>query len=195
MPHRLLSPADYRRMRWRNGGGHTTEIAAHPPGAKLEAFDWRVSIASIERDGPFSRYPGVDRILVLLSGEGLRLAGGGNSTEVRAVGDPCTFDGDVPLHCTLFRGPVRSFNLMVRRARLRGEVQVVRDEHATVAPARFRVVHVHAGAYECLLPARPPIRVDAGHTLVVEADGAPPTLDINPVAAGSLALIATAGDA
>ena len=41
---------------WRNGGGVTRELLAWPsPG------DWalRISVAEVERDGPFSRYPGV----------------------------------------------------------------------------------------------------------------------------------------
>jgi hypothetical protein len=44
---RVLSPADYRRMPWKNGAGRTTEIAVHPAGAALDAFDWRVSVADV----------------------------------------------------------------------------------------------------------------------------------------------------
>src|SRR6476619_3067787 len=71
---RLLTPNDYRSMPWKNGAGRTTEIAVHPPGAALDAFAWRVSIADVERDGPFSRFPGIDRTIVLLGGSGMRLA-------------------------------------------------------------------------------------------------------------------------
>ena len=74
--HRVLSPADYRRMPWKNGGGHTTEIAAEPPGAGTASFVWRVSVADIAQDGPFSAFPGIDRTLVLLSGRGMRLGDG-----------------------------------------------------------------------------------------------------------------------
>src|SRR5258707_14720415 len=73
--HRVLSPSDYRRMPWKNGGGHTHEIAAHPEGAGMAAFAWRVSIAEIAQDGPFSSFPGVDRTLVLLAGNGGRPGG------------------------------------------------------------------------------------------------------------------------
>ena len=31
-------------------------------------FDWRLSLAQVDRDGPFSRFDNVDRTLVLLSG-------------------------------------------------------------------------------------------------------------------------------
>jgi environmental stress-induced protein Ves len=190
MPHRLLSPADYLCAPWRNGGGRTTEIAAYPPGSSIDRFDWRVSIAEVDRDGPFSTFPGVDRILVLLAGGGLRLSGSGEPIELRALGEPCAFDGGAPLQCTLFRGPVQNFNLMIRRARVRGEVVVVRDEHAVIAPARFLVCHVRDGAYECLLPGHAPINVAAGHTLAVEADDRPAPLHVNPIAAGAFALVA-----
>src|SRR6185369_11614525 len=70
---RLLTPSDYRPMPWKNGGGRTIEIAVHPVGATLDAFQWRVSIADIERDGPFSRFPGIDRTIVLLEGAGMHL--------------------------------------------------------------------------------------------------------------------------
>ena len=56
---RVVSP-------WKNGGGTTTEVAAFPPGAPLENFGWRVSIAQVARSGPFSLFPGIDRTLALL---------------------------------------------------------------------------------------------------------------------------------
>ena len=79
--HRVLTPADYRRMPWKNGGGHTTEIAAEPPGAGMASFAWRVSVADIAHDGPFSAFPGVDRTLVLLAGDGMRLATAGRPVQ------------------------------------------------------------------------------------------------------------------
>ena len=64
-------------MRWKNGGGETAEIAVSPPGAALDAFDWRLSMAKVETDGPFSAFPGIDRTLAILEGEGIRLSVGG----------------------------------------------------------------------------------------------------------------------
>jgi environmental stress-induced protein Ves len=61
-------------MPWKNGGDETTEVAAGPPGASLETFDWRISMAHIAQSGPFSLFPGVDRTLAVLSGVGIRLS-------------------------------------------------------------------------------------------------------------------------
>jgi uncharacterized protein len=53
MNMRVLTPSDYKRMPWKNGGGETTEIAVFPPGASLDAIAWRLSMASVAADGPF----------------------------------------------------------------------------------------------------------------------------------------------
>lgn len=61
--------------RWRNGGGETREIVSFPP--RSEPFSWRASIASIAASGAFSFFPGVDRVITLLNGEGVELASPG----------------------------------------------------------------------------------------------------------------------
>ena len=71
---RIIRPADLVRMPWKNGGGETTEIAVSPEGSGLDRFDWRVSMARIARNGPFSEFAEVDRTLAVLDGAGVRLA-------------------------------------------------------------------------------------------------------------------------
>ena len=187
--HRVLTPADYRSMSWRNGGGRTTEIASFPQGAGLDRFVWRVSIADIDRNGPFSTFPGVDRTLVLLQGAGLTLAGAGEPLEVRAHYEPVDFAGDVAVDCTLHDGPVRDFNLMVRRSQARGELAIVRNSAAAIAPARFLLCHAAVGACECLLAAHVPLTLHDGHTLLVDAEEAKPTVvRVNPLSPDAVAL-------
>ena len=89
--HRVLTPADYRSTSWKDGGGRTTEIVSYPHGAGLDRFIWRASVADVERNGPFSGFPGVDRTLVLLQGAGLILSGVGEPLEVRAHFEPVKF--------------------------------------------------------------------------------------------------------
>src|SRR3546814_11208552 len=69
---RVIAANEYRRERWRNGLGWTREIHAHRPDPGGD-WTWRLSIAEIERDAPFSAFPGVARELVLPHGNGLRL--------------------------------------------------------------------------------------------------------------------------
>jgi len=188
--HRLLTPADYRRMPWRNGGGRTTEIATHPAGAALDAFDWRVSVADIVKDGPFSRFAGIDRTIVPIAGAGMRLDGDGHAVLLAALFEPYAFRGEDAITCTLVDGPVRDFNLMVSRERMRGGVQVVQGEGARVAPARFRLLYTSAGACECLLPGHAPLNVTADHALLVEDEGTAVPLAVNPLTADAVALVA-----
>ncbi len=74
--------------------GTTTEIAVHPEAAGLGDFLWRVSMALVESDGPFSSFPGVDRTLTILSGEGIRLAVAGREAVALMPGSlPFSFAG------------------------------------------------------------------------------------------------------
>lgn len=103
-------------MRWKNGAGWTSEVLRVPDG---ENWDWRVSLAEVEADGPFSVFPGIDRWLVLLSGNGMQLRFEDGST--RSLLPPygaLRFSGDQPIDSTLVEGPSRDFNLMWRRDRL-----------------------------------------------------------------------------
>ena len=72
MSLRVLRPADYKRMPWKNGGGTTTELAVYPSNSAI-AYDWRISIADIESNGPFSTFEGYDRYIALLEGVGMEL--------------------------------------------------------------------------------------------------------------------------
>ncbi|MBN3727219.1 HutD/Ves family protein [Burkholderia sp. Ac-20379] len=113
---------------WKNGGGVTREIAAEPPGASLDAFAWRVSVADVAQPGPFSRFPGIDRTLVLLSGAGMTLAAeGGGRTLLSEPLDRYAFDGELALSAELTDGPTRDFNLMTRRSAVTGRVSVMAD--------------------------------------------------------------------
>ncbi len=120
---------------WKNGGGTTREVACWPPGAAMDAFEWRVSIATIASDGPFSSFAGVDRIITLLEGDGVRLQspadGIDHALDVPLV--PFAFSGDSSVDCTLLGGTSTDFNVMSRRSRLAAEMEVI--EAATKVPS------------------------------------------------------------
>jgi len=111
----LLPAAARADQPWKNGGGVTREIAAWPPGADLAGFEWRISTATVAAAGPFSNFPGVDRILLVLAG-GLALRIDSAPMQVLRSGDPpLAFPGDVPVEAELTDGPVTDLNIMVRR--------------------------------------------------------------------------------
>ena len=114
----LIRAAEARRMPWKNGGGETVELLAHPPDAGLDAFDWRVSMATVASDGPFSTFPGIDRTLAILDGEGLELMiGDAAPVRLTAASDPYGFPADAPCRGRLLAGPVTDLNVMTRRGR------------------------------------------------------------------------------
>lgn len=115
-----LPAFEYRRMRWKNNLGWTREILRAPD---VDDYDWRVSIAEIDHDCAFSAFPGCDRILVLLEGQGMRLDfADGATTTLEPPHDRIAFGGEQPLQCTLTEGPTRDFNLIWKRERARAEV-------------------------------------------------------------------------
>src|SRR5262245_45407985 len=109
--------SSYRRMRWKNDLGWTTELAVFPEGATLESgFDWRLSIAEIESDCDFSQLPGYDRSLMRLEGDGVALSHDrGEEIPLRERGRSTRFAGELATHCRLIGGPGRDFNVMTRR--------------------------------------------------------------------------------
>ena len=113
IPFAGLEPAP-----WKNGGGSTTELSIAPPGASLDKFDWRISLATIAADGPFSQFNGVDRSLALIDGPGVFLD---IDEEGRfALGEDAPlieFAGESHVIATLAGGPSTDFNVMTRRDR------------------------------------------------------------------------------
>jgi len=68
---------------WKNGAGLTREIAVGPVDANFADFDWRISVAEIARDAPFSAFPGIDRCIVLLQGRGMQLRSEDGAIDMR----------------------------------------------------------------------------------------------------------------
>lgn len=122
MSWRVLRPADYKRMPWKNGGGMTMELAVYPSDAN-DAFDWRISIADIETNGPFSSFEGYDRFIALLEGVGMELRfDDAESVRLERRLQFVKFAGERRTEGVLISGKVRDFNVIHRRAALRADV-------------------------------------------------------------------------
>ena len=123
---------DLRRITpqpWKNGAGITREISVGPRGAGAGDFDWRFSLAEVERDAPFSAFPGINRCIVLLRGAGMRLRSDHGELDHRLDQPlaPFNFSGDTPLSATLIDGPSSDFNVMTRRGAWVAEVTTQRS--------------------------------------------------------------------
>lgn len=116
----VIPANEYRRERWRNQAGWTRQILRFPD---TEDWDWRLSIAEIEQDAPFSSYPGIERELVLLRGNGLRLCfDGGQCETLLPPHGRIRFDGERALRGELLDGPTHDFNLMWRPERVQAQL-------------------------------------------------------------------------
>ena len=188
-------PAVNRLVRpWKNGGGSTTEIAACPPAAGLEAFDWRISMASVTVPGRFSRFDGVDRTLAVVEGR-LELAfdGQAGSIELSAASRPHSFPGDIDCFGTPIGNEVVDLNLMVRRGRWTGTIERIASlgtvSIALASPCAI-ILFVDKGSLEWrsdTVSLRPwdAIRIDdaASESIALGSDGAVYVLSLAPATA------------
>lgn len=106
-------------MPWKNGKGETVEIAVFPADASIDDFDWRISMATVAEDGPFSIFPGIDRTLAILDGNGMVLEVEGSAPVLlTTASDPLAFPADVPVTARLQDGSITDLNVMSRRVGL-----------------------------------------------------------------------------
>ncbi|MGO4379193.1 HutD family protein [Pseudoduganella sp. RAF19] len=127
---RLIQYASLHATPWKNGGGSTTEVTVFPPGATFEDFEWRVSIATISQSGPFSVFPGIDRTLTLVDGEGVVLDVGNERRVALSEREPVVaFPGEIQVTATVDGGMTTDFNVMTRREYCNHQLErrVVRD--------------------------------------------------------------------
>jgi environmental stress-induced protein Ves len=174
---------DFRTQPWKNGGGRTTELEVEPQGGK---FLWRLSIADVERSGPFSDFDGYKRTIMLLEGDGMALSFDG--TEPHRIAEPLrpfVFDGGWKTECRLLGGPVRDLNLMVDGSRAWGSLQARTLERPAerVLAARWEVLLALRGAAEAQIDGEA-YRLQAGELLRLD-DAQGRTLAIRPLQPGS----------
>jgi len=192
MSWRTVALADVVPSAWKNGGGVTRELLAWPSPA-----DWvfRLSVAEVQADGPFSCFVGVQRWFAVLSGAGVRLRiGAAAPYEEHALtpaSAPFCFEGALPVDCKLIDGITQDFNLMVRADQARAQMQRVSGSLQTVGkgPCTVAVWSGDVGAelwlgQECThvsaqtlawqdLPAKAVLKVMASNALLMEIDLCP----------------------
>ncbi len=116
LPFKIHSPDSFKTVPWRNGLGSTIELLAETL-KKNELFSWRLSIASVTNDGPFSDFSGYDRTLLLLEGSGITLnKPNGIFKVLNSSLNYANFKGEDLIDATLHDGPIKDFNIMTLRS-------------------------------------------------------------------------------
>lgn len=155
---------------WLNGGGLTRTVASGRSGDTLR---WRVSIADIEQDGPFSVFDGLQRTAVLLRGPGLALRGPRGTWSLERIGATASFNGEEPLHASLGRDAARLWNVMSARGVMRSRVEVTRGGSGRVEPAAVICLFVLEGTLTVALAGREPAVLGPDDGVVIEDADAP----------------------
>ncbi|WP_421187691.1 HutD family protein [Aeromonas sanarellii] len=118
----LIKESDQLKMPWKNRQGTTAQILISPKGASLDKldFDYRLSSAPIKTAGPFSTFPGYQRILLPVSGAGFVLNG-----HPYATFEAAHFSGDDETHCELLKKEVTDLGLIYHPERVSANVRVL----------------------------------------------------------------------
>jgi uncharacterized protein len=186
----LLRGADLVASPWKNGGGVTREIAISGP---LDAFAWRVSVADVAQAGPFSRFEGVARTLVLLEGAGMVLDETGDHARTHSlekVLDIARFDGEAPISARLIDGPTRDFNLMVRRDVARATFEVWREAGLRDVEAETVLLYCALGVANVSVNGGDRVALAIGDTLRIDTKDAVRSVRIEAEGEGALLAIA-----
>ncbi|MCI1255513.1 MAG: HutD family protein [Corynebacterium provencense] len=169
----LRRTADLPEVPWANGRGTTVELIS-PDESSLfysRSFPvdgrWRLSVASLDEPGPYSRLPDKDRVHVPLAGIGLTVDG-----ELHTIPayTPFTFDGGARTELTVLPVPTRAVNLVVDRdspAAGRLDIRVV--DAGTPVPNALAAVALD-GSDDLLVPYVPDVgevRISAADTRLV----------------------------
>lgn len=151
----ILRYADLPSTAWANGQGTTTEVLRSPAADEGQDWQWRISIATVDRPGPFSTFPGIDRTLIC--------AGPGSFT-LDVNGDTVTL---APLARIDFRGEDVVATIEVSASSLDFNVMTRRSE----AEATVTQQHI-LGKPSTVNPSKQPAAQEPPHTtLLVVLDG------------------------
>jgi environmental stress-induced protein Ves len=140
----VVRAADVRPRPWANGGGTTRELAVADDGA------WRISLADVDRDGPFSTFAGRQRLLTLVEGPVLDLQVDGDAHVVEPQ-RPFAFPGDATAVASVPEGPVRVLNVVVDPEVVRPYVTVLELGRSSTFPlGADQAAYVVSGARDGL---------------------------------------------
>ncbi len=176
----LIAYDDLVAMPWKNGGGITRELACYPPNAHFDDFLWRVSIADIKQSGSFSVFPGIDRVIALLHGDGMQLHFvDGVRHPLTIPLQPYRFAGEDTLDACLVDGECQDVNLMLRRGVTSGGMDVLHIAKRLPNDTDFRLLFSARGHWE-VKTASGIIYIIAPHqTLTTTADEG--ALEVQPM--------------
>ena len=185
---KVLRAGDHKRMPWKNGRGETVEIAVFPADASVDDFDWRISMAQVAEDGLFSIFPGIERTLSIVEGDGLELSVDGCEPAVLDTSSlPYRFPADVATYARLTHGTIVDFNVMTRRDNAAHQVERLElplsldgSGHTRFIFCLGTEVRVRGACRDEMLQSQDVMVVEAGEAISMTGEGAVLAVTIVP---------------
>jgi uncharacterized protein len=178
-----LPASGYREQRWKNGGGLVREIAVAFSGEPNAHMLWRVSIAEIDRDGPFSDYRGYDRTIVAIDGDPVELHLDGERVTLPLY-EPIEFSGESRIDCRLHGGSARDLNVMTLRNAYTHDLEIVTSPQRFVLDndetAFVFAIEGAASIDDTTCERGDTLRVDGGRTISVATHGRLAAIRLTP---------------
>ena len=145
---------------WRNGGGVTRTLAA-------QSGQWRVSLAEIERDGPYSRFEGISRTSFVLRGAGVTLQDDKAVVRLKPF-EAVEYDGNVAWLASLVNGPVTALNVMTAQGRYRTQVRVIVEPIVVEANCAAIVIALDGSCAFTEVDTNVGGKIETGQMLVID---------------------------
>ena len=169
---KLLRHNFYDHKPWNNGGGMTRDVWLWPEATSQDGFDIRLSLASIDADGPFSAFPEIDRTITLVEGNPFVLVFDGTRQHKMEFLQPISFDSAQTPSSRLDRGSASAFNVMTRRACWSHEVSIVRGGGRLDVPLPKDAIAVcHAVQGNWQVGAGEAVTADISDSVIVQREG------------------------
>jgi environmental stress-induced protein Ves len=135
----------------------------------------------VAEPGPFSSFPGIDRTLSVLEGNGIRLDIAGTPVTLVRGSPPLPFAADIPVYGMPIDGGIVDLNVMTRRGRFRHQVShltgverlAVTSQGTTTLILAVTAIAIGANETSAAIPAGATARFDqpAGQGLDITAAG------------------------
>ena len=123
----IIRHDEHQLVPWKNGQGMTRVVAVRED-EETRGWLWRLSIATVDRDGPFSDFAGYNRVIMLLKGAGMTLEFG-DFAPAEILDErfrPFAFYGGWPCNAKLLHGePLTDFNVISAAGRVSTQADVV----------------------------------------------------------------------
>lgn len=137
------------RMPWKNGGGMTTELAKGGQGSGDQSWTWRVSMADVASDGPFSIFTGIDRSIAVIEGDGMDLHYPDGRKTGLDLNKVVNFDGGDSIEGKLRNGAIKDINVMADRRYFKAILEIasgpIEIEKSTLAGS-ILLIHILEGS-------------------------------------------------